>query len=224
MSTDPFAHDDAAYVLGALSPTRRQAFEEHLAECADCTRAVRDLAGIPGLLARLDGSTFTGTEVAPPVPDTLLPQLLRRVRRQRRRSRWVAVASAAAAAVSAAVLAVSFVGGDDNPPPQAQAMTQVDQQSLQATVALQQVAWGTRMYLSCSYVSLYGEGDPPSSYALVVHTRDGGSQQVATWRALPGRTAELGAATNADLDQIKTLDVVDVDTGRSVLTLRPRSA
>jgi hypothetical protein len=34
---DPFEHDDAAYVLGALSPAERAAFEEHLQSCADCT-------------------------------------------------------------------------------------------------------------------------------------------------------------------------------------------
>ena len=30
---------------------------------------------------------------------------------------------------------------------------------------------------------------------MIVHTRDGASEQVATWRALPGRTMRLTAAT-----------------------------
>ena len=50
----PFAHDDAAYVLGALSPAERLEFERHLGRCDDCTRAVRELAGLPGLLGRVD--------------------------------------------------------------------------------------------------------------------------------------------------------------------------
>ena len=51
MSCD-FAHQDGAYVLGALSSSERMAFEHHLATCPECARAVRRLAGLPGLLAR----------------------------------------------------------------------------------------------------------------------------------------------------------------------------
>ncbi|MGH3348437.1 MAG: anti-sigma factor family protein, partial [Nocardioides sp.] len=35
--TCEFAHDDGAYVLGALSPAERVAFKQHLAGCAECT-------------------------------------------------------------------------------------------------------------------------------------------------------------------------------------------
>ena len=37
----PFAHDDAAYVLGALSPAERLEFVRHLATCDECSRSVR---------------------------------------------------------------------------------------------------------------------------------------------------------------------------------------
>ena len=47
-----FAHHDGAYVLGSLSPADRSAFERHLAGCADCALGVRELAGLPGLLAQ----------------------------------------------------------------------------------------------------------------------------------------------------------------------------
>ena len=53
MSTCPHAHDDAAYVLGALSSAERAAYQEHLATCAECTQAVRRLSGLPGLLSRV---------------------------------------------------------------------------------------------------------------------------------------------------------------------------
>ena len=53
MSTDAFAEYDAAYVLGALSPEDRRDYEAHLATCDDCARAVGELAGMPGLLARV---------------------------------------------------------------------------------------------------------------------------------------------------------------------------
>lgn len=222
-SPDPFTHDDAAYVLGALGPAQRRAFEEHLADCAACTRAVRDLAGVPGLLGRLAESAFTSPEDLPPVPDTLLPQLLRSVRRQRWRTRLVAVVGVATAGILAVLLGISLLGGPrpESTPAQAQEMTQVDQDRLEATVEMQQVAWGTKMRLSCTYHSDDWGGKSPASYALVVHTSDGVRQRIATWRAVPGRTVELDAATDTNRDQITTVDVVVVGTGRRVLTLSP---
>ena len=43
----------AAYVLGALTPAERQAFESHLAMCAECAAEVRSLAPVAGSLAHL---------------------------------------------------------------------------------------------------------------------------------------------------------------------------
>ncbi|AGW41602.1 oligopeptidase B [Leifsonia xyli subsp. cynodontis DSM 46306] len=53
MTDDDIAAWDAAYVLGALAPAERRAFEEHLSRCLPCAAAVAELAGMPGLLARL---------------------------------------------------------------------------------------------------------------------------------------------------------------------------
>ncbi|MEV0950759.1 zf-HC2 domain-containing protein [Promicromonospora sp. NPDC050249] len=50
---DQYAEWDAAYVLGALSPSDRRAYERHLTECAACRAAVAELAGMPGLLSTL---------------------------------------------------------------------------------------------------------------------------------------------------------------------------
>jgi hypothetical protein len=49
-----YAHDDGAYVLGALSPSERAAYERHLADCSSCREAVAEIAVLPGLLGRLD--------------------------------------------------------------------------------------------------------------------------------------------------------------------------
>ena len=98
MSTDEFATYDAAYVLGALSPTERTAFEAHLRTCPACAGAVTALAGLPGLLAKVPVEDVTDP-VAAPVPQTLLPRLLREVAARRRRHRWVTGLTAAAAAV-----------------------------------------------------------------------------------------------------------------------------
>lgn len=52
-----FAHDDGAYVLGALSPAERSAYERHLGTCSACREAVAEIAVLPGLLGRLDRAT-----------------------------------------------------------------------------------------------------------------------------------------------------------------------
>jgi predicted anti-sigma-YlaC factor YlaD len=52
-----YAHDDGAYVLGALSPAERSAYERHLGTCPACREAVAEIAVLPGLLARLDPAT-----------------------------------------------------------------------------------------------------------------------------------------------------------------------
>ena len=103
------AHLDGAYVLGALSPSERLDFERHLAGCAECSRSVRELAGLPGLLAQVDVGDLEPAAV-PPLPPTLLPSLVREVRgSQRRRSVLVAAVAASVAAVAVGALAVGGV-------------------------------------------------------------------------------------------------------------------
>ena len=101
-----YAEQDGAYVLGALPAAERLAYEQHLTTCDECSRAVRQLAGLPGLLSRVDTTVLDDVPADEPVPDFLLPNLVREVRRTRRR-RFLLVAGAAAAAV-VAVLALAL--------------------------------------------------------------------------------------------------------------------
>src|ERR1035438_9962376 len=73
VSTDEFSLYDAAYVLGALSPADRCAFEDHLKVCAACAGSVSDLAGMPGLMSKVSLDQLT--EEAEPLPETLLHSL-----------------------------------------------------------------------------------------------------------------------------------------------------
>ena len=223
MSHDEFAYADGAYVLGALDPDEQQAFEQHMLSCEICARSVRALAELPELLSQVDASMFESAEDALTVPDTLLPGLLREVRRRQRRRtiRGLAVSAAAIlAAVLVAVAGVVGLGRDEGTPPAArpepsastaspgQEMEQVGQSAVRATLTMESVPWGTRLDLTCTYTDS-GDTYSPTlpSYALVVHTRDGRTEQVGTWKAVLGRTTTLSAATAAEVADIVAVDV-----------------
>ncbi|HEY5223465.1 MAG TPA: zf-HC2 domain-containing protein [Microbacteriaceae bacterium] len=131
---DPYEEWDAAYLLGALSPTERLEFEAHLSGCARCADAVADLAGLPGLLSALDDDEalamleadlreddVSAADARPadargsapdPVPARILVALTARVRRHRRvRSALFSVVGAVAAAIIVAAVVLPITLG-----------------------------------------------------------------------------------------------------------------
>ncbi len=228
------AHLDGAYVLGSLSPTERLHYEAHLPGCAECSRSVRELAGMPGLLSQVDAADIEVPVVDAPLPPTLLPSLVREVRgAQRRRSLVTATVAAAVAAAVSAVAVGSFAldrgEGQSSPSPSVvassgpvdRAMAPVGDTTVRATVAMTSVAWGTRLDLTCSYAATtegYESSGGAPAYALVVRTRDGGVEQVGTWRPLPGRTMHLTAGTATRRDDITTVEM-RTEAGTVVLRL-----
>ena len=232
--TCELAHLDGAYVLGALSPTERLEYERHLLRCAECSRSVRELAGLPGLLAQVDVADLEGGP-QPPVPETLLPSLVREVRGAQRRRSFL-VAGVAAGLTAAAVGSIAVVGGltgDEQPlaapPPTpsvsrtavSEPMTAVGPTPVEASVVVASVAWGTRLELTCSYASSAEadeyEASPAAEYAMVVRTRDGRTQQVATWHGLPGRTMHV---TGATATRRPAMEAVEVRTADGLVVLR----
>ena len=233
------AHEDGAYVLGALSPDDRLAFERHLPTCAACAESVRDLAGLPGLLARVPVEAVDPDQLPAPVPDTLLPGLVRQARRAQRRRSWLTaglVGVAAAAVVAAAWFAV--LDDEDDPPraappgqsssptapsaavstAPAELMLPVGDKPISGWLSLTEVGWGTRLDLTCSYpADNYDDDSSGYTYQMYVHTADG-VERVASWRALPGRTMQLTAATATDRTDITTVEVRTSD-GERVLEL-----
>ena len=228
-----FAHDDAAYVLGALSPAERLEFERHLAGCDECSRSVRSLAGMPGLLDLADAGVLENPPTDPPLPATLLPSLHRAVDARRRR-RTVAIAGLAASAAAVAALSIPMVLDHDDAPPvtgpstsspsskvETLTMAPLGESPIQATLGLEPVTWGTRMLLTCTYdtawmddVELPDEVD----YLLFVTTREGRTEQVGSWRSVDGTTMRVPAATSVVRDDIATVEVRTAD-GRVVLRL-----
>lgn len=224
-----FAHDDGAYVLGALSPAERLAFKQHLAGCADCTRSVAELAGLPGLLGRVDAAVLEEAPLDEP-PPTLLPALLAEVRRTRRRRTFVTAGLAAAAALVVAVPLGAWQLGDDpvtsagpgptstEDPVPVLKMDPVGDVPVQATVSLEQVTWGTRVGLTCTYNSDWVEYDlpPEADYELFVRTRSGRFEQIGSWRSVDGREMSIVGATSLTPAEVAGVEVRTTD-GRVVL-------
>jgi hypothetical protein len=227
---DPFVTYDAAYVLGALGPQERAEFEHHLRECAQCSAAVASLAGVPGLLARVDADEAkaladAGVTDTPPVPETLLPRLQRSVRnRRRRRTLWQV---AAAGLVAAACLTVGvLVARPDAASPDSAGPSVVVSSSAQpqvtvplqaganvpvdASVALQDKAWGTELKLRCAY---HGESaEYPERYALWVVGQDGARFEAAGWKSAAGvPVMNITGATSLTRAQIAAIEVLGDD-------------
>lgn len=222
-----FAHHDAAYVLGSLSPADRSAFERHLAGCAECAPGVREFAGLPGLLSRVSPDVLESDGSPEPVPATLLPALVAEAAHSQRRRTTVLVGLVAVAVVVAGGSAVALNVLDDEPPPAGRSappstspgrpMTSVGTGAVSGTLALTSVAWGTRLDLVCTYPADH-EAAYGATYSMVVHTRDGRVEQVATWKGLAGKTMRLPGATSATLADIASVEVLTSD-GDPVLTL-----
>ena len=231
--TCDFAELDGSYVLGSLSPAERLEYEKHLATCEECARSVRELAGLPGLLARVDPVILEPAPQLEPVPATLLPSLVHEVGRARRRRLVASVAVAAAAVVALAVVLVQGLGGDEQPstaaptptpsvaPAVGQHMSPVGDVPVTATLAFTPVGWGTKLDLTCSYRST-GEGyQLPRSvtYGLFVVNRDGSAEQVGTWEAVSGKTMHFSAGTATRRKDIAAVEV-RTTSGRPVLVTK----
>ncbi|CAN5389864.1 zf-HC2 domain-containing protein [soil metagenome] len=234
--SDRYSEWDASYVLGALSPVERREFETHLATCASCSAAVAELAGLPGLLAKVPVTDVDALVEGPeplPVPSTLLPRLIRSAERRRRRTRGLiaGIAVAAAAAAAAVVIAIPLVtGGGIGSAPVAErvSLTKVVASPLSADIRLIKEGWGTRIEMDCRYgkpaTAGYQTGDAPATprgYAMFVTDVAGEATQVATWTAKPGSSVEPSGTTSLDLDQIASIEVRSSANGTVLLRGKP---
>lgn len=211
---------DAAYVLGALSPVDRRAFEDHLRDCADCRESVQRLAGMPGLLALTTQEAVL--ETGPPVPASMLNGLIGRAQAaRRRRDRVVGGLLAASIAVVVALAgtlafrtkaddpAASPAVGTSTPAASAPAappipMTQLLPGSMTASLELVDKKWGTAITVVCRYDEY---ADTSVTYDLTVVDTDGNLNPAGTWRAVPGVTAKVAAATAIPRDRIAALEI-----------------
>lgn len=203
----------AAYVLGALPAGERTAFEAHLATCSGCTRTVGELAGLPGLLARVSPDELADPV---PVPETLVPRLVREVRRASRR-RLLRAATLAAAAVVLAVAGTAVVVQRSNDEPAEIAMQAVVDSPVTASAALVGHSWGTEVTMRCRYSDGSSWSRP---YALVAVDDRGTAYQIATWTVGPGKTASVRGSVPVPRERIDRLEIRTL-TGQALLRLSP---
>lgn len=214
---DPFEHDDAAYVLGALEEQDRRAFEEHLAGCPDCAGRVRELQDVPIALGTLTEEDLLAAGEAPPAG--LLTGLLHRAAAQRRRRRWMGAGVAAAVAAAAAAVVIA-VWPSPQPVPQrpaAVAMTAVVSSPVRAEASLADRAWGTEIRLDCHYdAAAAGAG---YVYGLTVVDARGAAHQLGSWTLAAGEETTFTSGTALHRDEIRSVQVTYA--GRTVLQLSP---
>ncbi|HET8581825.1 MAG TPA: zf-HC2 domain-containing protein [Jatrophihabitans sp.] len=203
--TDPFEHDDAAYVLGALDEPDRVAFEAHLETCPACQERVADARATTQLLDGLPADAFD--EPVPP-PDTLLPGLLRKARRERSRRRAFTAAIGGLAAACAIALAVVLwpAGGSSSPP--AHSFAAVRPNPITATARLLSREWGTEIDLRCRYAPGVDAYQP---YDLIVKDKDGHSHAAGSWRLEPDKTITFTGGTSVPLDEISSVQITTAD-------------
>jgi hypothetical protein len=122
----PDSVDLAEYAEGLLDASRRQAVEDHVRHCADCTTVLTDLADVPDMLANAP---------LPPLPDDVAARIDQAIAAEatarasdwsgtaaragpiRRTRRWLAPLAVAAAVIGVIAIAVPVVDnandGDD---------------------------------------------------------------------------------------------------------------
>ncbi|MEU4471337.1 zf-HC2 domain-containing protein [Micromonospora sp. NPDC023888] len=234
MTRCEFAHDDGAYVLGALAPAERAAYERHLGGCASCREAVAEIAVLPGLLGRLDPAGLE--QILPPPAPPRVPALLEEARRRRRRERATdrrryALTTLAAAGLALLVgvgTAVVLPRPDPSGPPVAQGSTPAPQVSMvamrpvastgpvHADIGLIGTKWGTRVTMRCGYDARtsYSKAYP---FRLVARGPSGASEQIGSWLAAPGDDLSVTGVTRFTDAELVSVELQRAD-GTPILT------
>jgi len=218
--TCPHAYSDGVYVLGALGPAERAAYEAHLAQCSSCAAAVAQLAVLPGLLGRVSEEALRPVAPEPGRLNRLLEKVAELRRRQARARRWRFAATLAAVAVLAvAGTAAVFTVPARDVGPALVAMTPVAPGvELTADVGYEAVAGGTKVWMVCRYPK--AEWEVPSRvYRLVATGADGSQEQLGSWWAEPGEQVDMTGLTQYRMDELVGLELQTAD-GDPVLVLR----
>ncbi|PZG10069.1 anti-sigma factor [Micromonospora craterilacus] len=221
MSRCDFAYDDGAYVLGALSPADRAAYERHLVDCPACQQSVSEIAVLPGLLGRIDPASLE--QFLPPPENPRVPELLTAARERRRRERQAnrlryavtGLAAAALALVAGFGVATMLPGEQPVTPPSAQVrMVEMEPVAgsvpVHAEIGLSGTDWGTEVTMHCGYDERAGYGKA-YAFRLVAYGPDGAQEQIGSWRAAPGDDLRITGATRFTNAELVRLELIRAD-------------
>lgn len=239
---DPYRLWDAAYVLGSLSPAERREFEEHLAGCPDCHRAVSELAGLPGLLGQISpdeeaapaapAAAATEPEVSAAVaaPAEQLEPAGRAGKRDaverpgRRRWAGALVALAATVVLVAGVVGVAALRGAlpgqsvAGAAPIRLAFTPVAPTEILALVNVVPTADGTEFDVECIYTDEGGkQTEARQEYDIVVLDRQGRAMTVKTWTARPDHKMTPSGTAPLPVSKIDSVEIRPARSSQAVL-------
>lgn len=207
--SDSYREWDAAYVLGALSAEERLEFEKHAEGCDQCRASVAELAGIPGILAKLPVAQAVASaapgeqpQAEPTFPELGIVQRLAHIDRRRRRRRSVIVA------IAAGLVVVGSLGGlwASNafaPSLHLHEMTAVGQDAVTAQLSVVAQPYGSRIVWSCQYPSTWKGSH---KYDLIVIDAAGAATTVATWSSA-GNADGLTATTAIPATSIRAVEI-----------------
>ncbi|MEU7528634.1 zf-HC2 domain-containing protein [Saccharothrix sp. NPDC042600] len=193
-----------AYLLGALDPAERSAFEVHLRTCAVCRREMVRLAPLPGLLAQVDVDDLD-VPFDDPVPAPELPPLpprpepTRSADRSGRRRGLVLAGVGMLVVVLVAVGVLVFAPRDRDPVRLSAADSGT---GVTATADLVAKEWGTELWLTVR------NAPKGKRCKLVVHDRAGRAEIGGWWGTDHPEDARIPGSTSFPVDQIERLDVV----------------
>jgi len=202
------------YVVGAIEPAERALVDRHVSGCKPCRDELAALAGIPGLLGRLDEAQVLAVSEPSVTDSDLLERILATAASRRRATRRRMVAAAAAVVLLAGTGGAAYVAQHDESSSAVPAALRLSSTSgsVRAQVTLVPKAWGTSLDLRLSGVP---EGE---RCRMVAVGRDGTTDAAASWRATYNGTAAVTGATAIDVRQIRTVRVVAGD-GHTLVTV-----
>ncbi|GAA4693014.1 anti-sigma factor family protein [Phytohabitans rumicis] len=214
-----YAYDSGAYVLGALTPADRAAYERHLAGCEACREAVGDVAVLPGLLGRLDPAGLEQIASAPPA-ESRMPDLLAAVsdsrRRERNARRWRTGGSVLAAAclslfvgLGAGILRDS--GGVQTPRVELASMQSLSSGvPVTAEIGLTTTKYGTEITMHCSY-PVKNSDTHTYTYRLYAWDSEGDKEQIGSWAVAPGADVSFTGMTSFAVGEIQRIALTKKD-------------